>query len=329
VPAFAKPVDDAVLEAVGQHKMPGAVVVIGRHDRVLFRRAYGLRAIDPDPTPMTLDTVFDLTSLTKPVATATSIMVLVERGKVGLDDPLVRYVPECAGGGKSAITLRHLLLHIAGLPAGTPKDDYAHGHDEAIRRICNLTLRKVPGTDSTYTDVGFILLEEVVRRVTSQDLAAFARDAIFAPLGMNETGFNPQGQLRLRAAPTEIRDEEWMLGEVHDPRAYSLGGVAGHAGLFSTADDLALYARAILGDGEVAGRRVLARGTVEAMLAPHDVPDGIRALGWGVQSRYRGGGPLAARGRAPRLDGDLTLDGSRQGPVRAPLEQPRSPGRDG
>jgi uncharacterized protein YbbC (DUF1343 family) len=283
-------IDAAVEEAISSRSVPGAVVLIGRRDRVLFRRAYGFREVEPDRVPTTIDTVFDLASLTKPIATATSIMVLVERGSVGLDDSIVRYVPECNKEGKRAITLRHLLLHVSGLPADTPKEDFAHGRSEAIRRICNVSLRAAPGATSIYSDLGFLLLEEVVRRVTSLELSVFADEAIFRPLGMRDTSFLPSDGLRQRAAWTEFVDGVWRVGVVHDPRAYLLGGVAGHAGLFSTADDLALYARAILGSGEVDGKRLLSVRAVASMIAPHDVPGGIRALGWAVQSPWRGEG---------------------------------------
>jgi uncharacterized protein YbbC (DUF1343 family) len=288
-------IDAAVEQAMASQSVPGGVVVIGRHDRVLFRRAYGFRELQPDRVPTTLDTVYDLASLTKPIATATSIMVLVERGALGLDDLLVKYVPECNKEGKRAITLRHLLLHVSGLPSDIIKDDFAHGRAEAIRHICETPLHGAPGATSTYSDLGFMLLEEVVRRVTSRELPAFASEAIFAPLGMLDTGFLPSDELRQRAAWTELVDGVWRVGVVHDPRAYLLGGVAGHAGLFSTADDLALYARALLGRGAVDGKRILSPSTVASMIAPYDVPGGIRTLGWGVQSPWRGEGfsPIA------------------------------------
>jgi uncharacterized protein YbbC (DUF1343 family) len=283
-------IDAAVEDAISNQSVPGAVVVIGRHDRILFRRAYGFREVQPDRVATTVDTVFDLASLTKPIATATSVMVLVQGGAVGLDDRLIQYVPECNKEDKRAITLRHLLLHVSGLPADTPKDDFAHGRSEAMRRICNVPLRAAPGAASIYSDLGFLLLEEVVRRVTSRELPAFADEAIFRPLGMRDTGFLPSDALRQRAAWTELVDGLWRVGVVHDPRAYLLGGVAGHAGLFSTADDLAVYARAILGGGEVDGKRLFSPRTVALMIAPHDVPGGIRALGWNVQSQWRGEG---------------------------------------
>ncbi len=283
-------IDAAVADAIASQNLPGAVVLVGRHDRILFRRAYGYREVEPERVPTTVDTVFDLASLTKPIATATSIMVLAERGAVGLDDLLVKYVPECGSKGKSAITLRHLLLHTAGFPADIAKEDFAHGRTEALRRICNVPLRSAPGAGSIYSDLGFVLLEEVVRRVTSRELPAFASEVIFTPLGMRDTGFLPSDALRQRAAWTEFVDGVWRVGVVHDPRAYLLGGVAGHAGLFSTGDDLALYARAILGGGEVDGKRILSAASVAAMIAPYDVPGDIRALGWGVQSKWRGDG---------------------------------------
>ena len=283
-------IDAAVAEAIADHKVPGAVVLVGRHDGVLFRKAYGARQLLPTRAPMTTDTIFDLASLTKPLATATSILVLADRGTIGLDDLLSKYVPECASGGKSGITLRHLLLHVGGLPAGTPKDDYAHGRDEAIRRICNVTARSAAGAASNYTDLGFILLEEVVRRATHQELPAFADAAVFGPLGMRDTGYSPGDAWKARAAWTELVDGVFRVGVVHDPRAFLLGGVAGHAGLFSTGDDLASYARAILGGGELDGKRVFSRALVSAMTAPYDVPDGVRTLGWGVESRWRGDG---------------------------------------
>jgi uncharacterized protein YbbC (DUF1343 family) len=297
-------IDAAVGEAISSRHVPGAVVVVGRHDGVLFRRAYGLREVEPESVPMTIDTVFDLASLTKPIATATSIMVLAERGAVTLDDPLVRYVPECDKRGKRAITLRHLLLHVSGLPADIAKESFAHGRGEAIQRICGASLGAAPGAASRYSDLGFVLLEEVVRRVTQRDLATFASEAIFKPLAMGDTGFVPPEPLRRRAAWTELVDGQWRVGVVHDPRAYLLAGVAGHAGLFSTADDLATYARAILGHGEVDGKRLLAPQTVASMIAPHDVPDGIRALGWNVQSAWRG------EGLSPRAIGHFGFTGT-------------------
>ena len=302
--APAQSIDDAVNDAIANQKVPGAVVIIGRDDCVLFRRAYGFRQLQPDRAPMTVDTLFDLASLTKPIATATSVMVLAERGLIQLDDSVAKYVSECAGGSKAAMTLRQLLLHTSGLPADTPKDDFAHGREEAIRRICNAAVSAAPGMKSTYSDVGFILLEEVVRRVTSEELPVFAGRAIFAPLGMNDTGYVPSEERRHRAAWTELVDGEWRVGVVHDPRAFLLGGVAGHAGLFATADDLALYARAILGEG--VGRRP-AR-SLPAIGRRHD-----RTLrcAWGhPRAGLAGGEHLEGEGLSPRAIGHFGFTGT-------------------
>lgn len=245
--------------------------------------------------PMTADTVFDLASLTKPVATATSIMILVERGKVDLAAPASRYVPEL--GKLPPFTVEQLLVHTSGLPAATPVSDYAQDRPGLMRRLGELSLKSTPGERFLYSDVGFVVLEEIVRRRGGKDLAAFAHDEIFAPLGMSETGFRPGPDLRLRAAPTEQRDGAWMVGEVHDPRAFALGGVAGHAGVFTTADDLARFARAMLGRGALDGRRIMRERTFDQMVTRHETTSGGRALGWDRDSRFAShrGARLSAR----------------------------------
>jgi uncharacterized protein YbbC (DUF1343 family) len=279
-------IDRLVGDALSQGKLPGCVVVVGRKGGILYQKAFGWRALLPEKEPMTEDTIFDLASLTKPIATATSIMLLLEHGKVDLDASAASYVPAFDSHGKGALTLRHLLTHVSGLPAETPLRDYEHGRGEAVRRIATLSLRAQPGEKFAYSDVGFMVLEEVIRKVTGTDLASFATASIFRPLGMNETRFLPLPQERGRIAPTEQRKGSWMRGEVHDPRAFRLGGIAGNAGLFSTAHDLARYARMLLGMGALDGTRILADTTVAKMLAPHDVPGGIRALGWDMQSAF-------------------------------------------
>ena len=284
--ALREGIERLVSEALAQGKLPGCVVVIGRQSGIVYSRAFGFRALSPEKEPMTEDTVFDLASLTKPIATATSLMVLVDQGKVDLDDPASRTVPEFAARGKSAITLRQLLTHVSGLPSETAVEEYQRGRAEAIRRIAGLSLKAAPGTRFIYSDIGFLVLEEVIRRVTRTDLATFAADAVFRPLGMKQTGFLPSPQDRARIAPTEQRKGAWIRGDVHDPRAFRLGGVAGHAGLFSTAADLSRYARMLLGSGALESVRVLSAGAMAKMLAPHDVPGGIRALGWDMQSAY-------------------------------------------
>jgi uncharacterized protein YbbC (DUF1343 family) len=284
--ALGEGIDRLVTEALAQGKLPGCVVVIGRASGVVYQKAFGSRALLPSQEAMTVDTIFDVASLTKPIATASALMVLAEQGKVDLDERAARYVPEFRTHGKDAITLRQLLTHVSGLPTETPVADFEHGRSGAMKHILALSLKAPPGAKFIYSDVGFLVLEEVLRRVTGGDLAAYADTRVFRPLGMSDTGFLPAAAVRQRIAPTEKRNDIWMRGDVHDPRAYRLGGVAGHAGLFSTARDLARFARMVLGEGTLDGTRVLAAEGVRKMLAAHDVPGGIRALGWDMQSAY-------------------------------------------
>ncbi|MET0591880.1 MAG: exo-beta-N-acetylmuramidase NamZ domain-containing protein, partial [Polyangiaceae bacterium] len=286
-PASAvKSIDDAVAAALADNKLPGCVVTIGRHDRVLFQKAYGNRVVDPEKKAMTVDTVFDLASLTKAIATATSVMVLVDRGQINLDDPVFKYLPEFWMRDKRLITVRQLLTHVSGLPAETIYEDYKHGRADTLRRLANTALITAPGSRFIYSDIGYLILEDLVTRVSGKDIATFAKENIFQPLDMADTGYKPSAELRPRIAPTEYRDGSIIAGDVHDPRAHLLGGIAGHAGLFSSPHDLVRYAQMILGEGELNGTRVFSRETVRAMLAPHDVPGGVRALGWDVQTHF-------------------------------------------
>lgn len=278
--SIATPIEAAIREA----KLPGCVVAIGRHDEVLHLQAFGDRALLPTRLPMTEATVFDLASLTKPLATATSIQILADRGKLDLDAPAARYLPEL--GRLPPFTVRQLLLHTSGLPAGTRMSDYLTDPAEVVRRLGELTMKHPPGQRFLYSDVGFVILGEIVRRASGMDLGLFSAAEIWNPLGMSETGFLPGEALRARAAPTEARDGVFMQGIVHDPRAYALGGVAGHAGVFSTAADLTRYARMMLGRGALDGVRILSDAAYESFVTPRDTSSGKRALGWDVASGF-------------------------------------------
>jgi uncharacterized protein YbbC (DUF1343 family) len=281
-------IDSLVETSIKAGQMPGCVVLVGRHGKIAFLKAYGNRQVEPTPVPMTTDTLFDLASLTKPIATASSIMLLVERGKLRLDDPVARYIPEFAAAGKDKITVRHLLTHTGGLIPDNSLDDYAGGPEKAWKRIFATVPLHAAGEHFAYSDVGFIVLGEVVRRVSGQDLQHFSHENLFAPLRMSETGFLPPEDLRRRAAPTERRADHWMQGEVHDPRSFLLGGVAGHAGLFSTARNLAVFSQMLLNRGQYGGVRVLAEPTVRQMIEPWHGSGGYRSLGWDVHSVYSG-----------------------------------------
>jgi CubicO group peptidase (beta-lactamase class C family) len=284
---LAKRVADEVEAAIDAKKLPGCVVLVGSRGRVIHREAYGRRRIEPTSERMTVDTVFDLASLTKPLATATSVMILGERGKLRLDDPVVRHLPQFAAHGKDGIRVEHLLLHTAGLIADNPLADYEKGREQAIERIMSLKPVAPPGERFIYSDVCFIVLGLLVERASGQSLDDFARENIFMPLGMNDTSFRPDERLRARAAPADKLGERWIAGEVHDPRAARLGGVAGHAGVFSTADDLAKYAREMLNQGRHGERQLFREETWREMTRSRELPArGRRSLGWDIQTGY-------------------------------------------
>ncbi|MBL8816597.1 MAG: DUF1343 domain-containing protein [Planctomyces sp.] len=279
-------IEEVVREGIAQEKMPGCVVLVGRRDGVVYHRAFGNLQTMPEPEEMQLDTVFDLASLTKPISTATSIMTLVEQGKIELDQPVVKYLPDFGANGKESITIRQLLTHQAGLIPDNALDDYLMGADEAFRRINELKPTSEPGTKFIYSDVGFLVLGRIVEVVSGKDLHDYSQEKIFQPLGMTETGYLPNESLKRRAAVTEKRNDQWIKGEVHDPRAFELGGVAGHAGLFSTASDLAKYATMMLHGGEYKGARVFSQQTFELMTARSPVSSGYRCLGWDNRTGY-------------------------------------------
>ena len=236
--AAQQPVDDAIHQAIAEKKLPGGVLWVEHNGRVLVHRAYGNRAVEPKTEPMTRDTIFDAASLTKVVATAPSVWLLIARGKIALDAPAKTYLPELQNG---EMTIRHLLTHTSGLRPNVDLHDDWSGYDEGLRRALAETPRNRPGAIFRYSDINYTLLGEIVHRVSGQPLDVFARTNIFQPLGMKDTTFKPR--LTKRIAPTE----NGLRGVVHDPTSRRMGGVAGQAGLFTTTTDLAKFARAILG----------------------------------------------------------------------------------
>jgi uncharacterized protein YbbC (DUF1343 family) len=284
-------IDEAIAAEIMKKQLPGAVVLAGRQGKIVWRHAYGNRTLEPQTEPMTLDTIFDLASLTKVVATATSVMILVERGQVRLGDPVARYIPEFAEMGKRNITVEQLMTHRSGFPPDNDIKDYEQGPAKAFENIWHLAPISEAGSRFIYSDVNYIVLAELIRRVSGKPLDEFSAENIFRPLGMKDTAFKLAARLQPRIAPTEKREDHWMRGEVHDPRAYLLGGVAGHAGLFSTADDLAIYCQMILGHGQYRGARVLSPMGVtrmtEARASGGNASDGnARGLGWDVMTGY-------------------------------------------
>lgn len=274
--------DAAVRLGIHEKHFPGAVFWL-EHKGLTYSKALGQRAVDPKPLPMEDTTIFDVASLTKVVATTPAIMLLVERGKVDLDAPASRYVEEMSGGGKDVITLRQLLTHTSGLRAGLPRSPDWEGKDAAMK-LLRAEGAAAPGTSFRYSDINFIALGEIVARVSRQPLDEFCHTEIFQPLGMHETMFRPPSSLAERIAPTTREGDHVIRGLVHDPTARRMGGVAGHAGLFTTAGDLARYCRMLLGQGP----RVLRQETIQEMtkLQTSAKVGAKRALGWDIDSRY-------------------------------------------
>ena len=279
-------VDSAARDAVQSGEVPGVVVLVGRGDDVLLQRAYGWRRLVPDPAPMAIDTIFDIASLTKPLGTTLAVLSLVERGAVKLDAPLGRYLPEFKKPAFAHATIQRLLTHTAGFQAIPPPGSVKPAAAETVRAFARLPSDYPPGSGTQYSDMGFILLGEVVRRVSGQPLDRYLDRMVFKPLRLRDTRFNPSAALRDRIAPTEWANGRMLLGEVHDPRARLLGGVAGHAGMFSTAGDLSRLCRMLLEGGTLNGVRILKPATVEMMWARAADGSGSRALGWDIASVF-------------------------------------------
>ena len=274
---------DAIMnQAVAEGNIPGGVVLIGHDGKIVYRKAYGARSLEPARESMTEDTIFDLASLTKCVATTTLVMKLVEDGRVRLNDPAAIYLPEFGQNGKQDITVRQLLTHYSGLPPDLDLKAPWQGRDSAYRMAMQVSPAYPPGSRFLYSDINFEVLGFLVEKVSGSSLNDFARGAIFDPLEMAETRFLPPREWSPRIAPTEFDEHGHMLrGVVHDPTARRMGGVAGHAGLFSTADDLAKLAQDLL-----TGFRVLNRSMVDKMTTPQQpaTASSLRGLGWDIDS---------------------------------------------
>ncbi len=281
-------VDTVIGEAIADSIIPGAVLIVGRRGKIVHRKAYGLRAWVPTEEPMTLDTIFDMASMTKPLATAASVMRLVETGMVRLQDRVSVYLPEFAGAGKHGIRVAQLLTHTSGLAAGVPwtrlTRDYGAFCPEAVWWwVVENPPRIEPDSDFLYSDLNYLTLRMIVERVTGESMADFAEREIYEPLDMIDTAFSPPSEHLPRIAPTEQLEEELLRGIVHDPMSRLLGGIGGSAGLFSTARDVSIFAQMILNGGTYDGRRVFAPLTLRAM--SHERDRG-RGYGFDVFSPY-------------------------------------------
>ena len=278
-------VDSIVQRAVDDRLMPGAVVIIGHDGKVVYRKAFGNRALEPRRELMTVDTVFDLASLTKVIATTTSVMQLVERGRVRVSDTVVKYLPEFGQNDKDDITVRQLLTHYSGLAPDLDLQAPWQGKDTAYKMAFAEKPENPPGSGFVYSDINFIVLGALVEKVSGESLDRYAAEHVFAPLKMTHTRYLPPKTWRAKIAPTQFDDKNHMLrGEVHDPTAFRMGGVAGHAGLFSTADDLAKFAQTLL-DG---GGTILSHLTVEKMSTAEQPPTAtsVRGFGWDIDTPF-------------------------------------------
>ena len=299
-------IDELVREAMVAKLTPGAVVVVGRgpstsigtSDQTVYEKAFGFRATVPAEEPMTLDTVFDLASLTKVVATTTAVMTLVEEGRLRLNDTVASHIPGFERYGKGGIRVRDLLTHVSGLRPDVDLHPWT-GYGAAIELAQDEVPTSAPGEAFVYSDINFFLLGDIVKRITGQTLDAYLKARVFEPLGMTETGFLPPKSLLPRIAPTErcAEQDAWpckrpdampLRGVVHDPTARRMGGIAGHAGLFSTARDLQRFARMLLGKGRLGTTRVLSAASVTVMTSPQTPASmtSVRGLGWDIDTSY-------------------------------------------
>ncbi len=276
--------DGIVLEAIHDQQIPGAVLLVWHDGQVVYRKAFGNRSIEPRRELMTVDTAFDLASLTKVIATTTAVMQLVQKGEIRVNEPVAKYIPEFAENGKEEITVRELLTHHSGLPEDLDLSQAWQGREAALHMAYAQKPIYAPGSRFLYSDVNFIVLGALVERVSGMSLEEYCQKNIFVPLKMTHTRFLPPASWLSKIAPTQYDEHNKMLrGVVHDPTARRMGGVAGHAGLFSTADDLAKFADALLD-----GSTVLSPLMVEKMISPQQPPTSsvLRGFGWDIDSPF-------------------------------------------
>ncbi len=287
-PQRLEKLDAVTREHIERRQFPGAVILVARKGGIVYRKAFGDRTVSPSRSPMEVDTIFDLASLTKIMPTAVAIMILVEEGRLSLSDPVSKHLNRFSQYGKHRVTVRQLLTHYSGLRPSLSLKTQWRGYETAVARACRERLATRPGARFRYSDINYVVLGELVRVISGDHLDAFSRKRVFEPLGMTDTSFNPRERMKSRIAPTERREGEMLQGRVHDPTAARMGGCAGHAGAFSTADDVARFGQMILNGGVYDGRRILSPLGVLQMTTPQS-PTGkpvLRGLGFDIHSRY-------------------------------------------
>jgi uncharacterized protein YbbC (DUF1343 family)/CubicO group peptidase (beta-lactamase class C family) len=282
-------IDQAINAAITAKKLPGGVLWLERNG-VAYHKAYGNRAVTPEIERMTEDTIFDAASLTKVIATTSAIMCLLDDGRIQLDDKVTKYIPAFGAHGKESITLRQLLTHTSGLRPDISRDPLWSGYQTAIDHACAEALIHKPGTTFVYSDINFFILGDVARIAAHERLDHYVAERVFEPLGMADTGYLPPGSKMSRIAPTEKREGKVLRGVVHDPTARFMGGVAGHAGIFTTASDLARFCRMYLNNGSLDGKTIFKPETVSMFTHVQTDPEqpSRRGFGWDIDSPYAG-----------------------------------------
>jgi len=315
-----------VEKSIADGKYPGAVILAGHRGQIIYQGVFGNRRIVPDIAPMQLDTLFDMASLTKVIATTPAIMQLIEQGKLALDTPVAYYWPAFAKHGKDAVTIRELLTHTSGLPADLPGPKNQenliiypwHGQQAAYNEIERTKLINSPGKKVVYSDINFLVLGYLVELISGENLNQYTQNHIFKPLEMTSTFFSPAAKLQGQIAPTQIINNHLRWGEVHDPTAYAMGGIAGHAGLFSNAYDLSIYAQTLLNNGRLAHQTeqvnyLLGPLTILKMTTsqtPKEITN-VRGLGWDIDSSYSNRGilfPLSSYGHTGWTGTSIWID---------------------
>lgn len=281
-------IEQVIEEEIAEGNFPGAVVLVGQQDDIVYWQAFGNEVIDPCEEPADRNTIFDIASLTKPIATAASIMILTDRKAIKLDDYVSKYLPAFACNGKQDVRIEHLLTHTSGLPAYTNaaeiKEQFGSPCPEkVIEKICAMEALSKPGEEFRYSCLGYIILAEIIETVSGQSIGDFSKENIFAPLGMKHTSYNPPDSWKRDIAATEVIDGRSLRGAVHDPLARLMAGLSGNAGLFSNAYDLSIYCRMLLNGGELHGKRILSPEAVTLLTAARTHG---RACGFDVNSTY-------------------------------------------
>lgn len=294
-----------VTDAIAKGEIPGAAVYVAKKGIVVIDEGFGNAVVDPEIIPTKPTTMYDLASLTKPIAGAASVMMLVQMGKIKLSDRVNKYIPEfnTKGKYKDKIKIEHLLYHVSGLPSWDRyfvkfKDQVVP--EKVVADICNKPIKTEPGTKWEYSDLGYLMLGELVRRVSGQTLDEFSREHIYKPLGMNRTMFNPPEEMKKECAATEIMDGKMLWGTVHDGNAAVMGGISGHAGLYSTVEDLGILMQMFLNGGKYGGKQILRYDLVQKMMVPNKKYDGAR-VGWGEGS---------AKNKSPKAVGHIGWTGT-------------------